>query len=443
MSASSSSRPAGSPSLPVPENRLIALQVLQGVLRHQRPLDDQIEQKARGLESRDRAFVRLVVATTLRRIGQIDLLLKGFLKRPLAQKLFTVRDVLRLGVTQLLFLETPAHAVVDTSVQMVKRQGLGPYAGMVNAVLRRVAIEGAARSAALDAERFNTPRWLWQVWEETFGEETARALGRAHLREAPLDITLKPGLDTAAWADRLNAVVLPTGTLRRASGGAIPDLEGFAEGAWWVQDAAAALPVGLLGPVAGLRVADLCAAPGGKTAQLAAAGAHVTALDRSARRLARVRENLDRLGLQAEALMDADAAQWQPETPFDAVLLDAPCSATGTLRRHPDVARLKTPADIASLVQTQSALLAASAGMVKPGGLVIYCTCSLHPAEGEERITAALAEGLPFERVPLTPADLPGLPQAITPQGDVRTLPCYWPEDGGLDGFFMARLRRV
>lgn len=426
----------------LPENRRAALRLFQAVLRDHKPLDDQAEQIGRDLAPRDRAFVRLLVATTLRRLGQIDGVLKRCLDRPMPAKLADVRDILRLGVAQLVFLDTPAHAVVDTAVSLVKESRLTPYAGLTNAVLRRVSREGKELALAIDETRLNTPKWLWLEWVEQYGEELTRAIGAAHLHEAPLDITLKPGLDPQEWAQRLDADVLPSGSLRCHASGAVTALDGFADGVWWVQDAAAALPVRLLGDVTGQRVADLCAAPGGKTCQLAAGGAEVTAIDRSARRLRRVSENLSRLGLSAQTV-DADAIAWRPDQLMDAVLLDAPCSATGTIRRHPDVARLKRAQDVTDLATTQASLLAASAEMVRPGGLVVYCTCSLQQAEGEEQIKAALAAGLPFERVPVTADEVGGLADAITAQGELRTLPCHWMDLGGLDGFFAARLRRL
>jgi 16S rRNA (cytosine967-C5)-methyltransferase len=426
----------------LPANRIAALDVFQAVLREQRPLEDQVELSTRSLDPRDRGFVRLVVATTRRRLGQIDRVLERCLDSPLPRKLAPVKDVLRLGAAQLLFLDTPAHAVVDTAVEIVKKGKFGPYAGMVNAVLRRMSREGKELAAAVDAPRLNTPRWLWQDWVATYGEDVTRAMAEAHLTEAPLDITLRPGEDVAAWAERLEAVVLPTGTLRRAAGGSIGALPGFDEGTWWVQDAAAALPARLLGDVAGQRVADLCAAPGGKTMQLAAAGAEVLAVDRSARRLRRVSENLSRLRLTAQ-IIDADAVTWRPEELVDAVLLDAPCSATGTIRRHPDVPRHKTPNDVETLAATQAALLRSAAEMVKPGGLVVYCVCSLQAAEGPAQIAAALDLGLPFEIVPVTPDEVGGLSELITPDGALRTLPSHLPGQGGLDGFYAARLRRV
>ncbi|MDH3793045.1 MAG: RsmB/NOP family class I SAM-dependent RNA methyltransferase, partial [Rhodospirillales bacterium] len=243
-------------------------------------------------------------------------------------------------------------------------------------------------------------------------------------------------------AERLGAQLLPGGTLRLPPGaGEVSRLPGYDEGAWWVQDAAAALPARLLGDVAGKQVIDLCAAPGGKTAQLAAAGARVTAVERSEVRLARLSENLARLGLSVTAVT-ADAATWRPEAPAGAVLLDAPCSATGTLRRHPDIAHLKGPEQIAALAALQDKLLAATLGMVKPGGLLVYAVCSLQPEEGPARIARLLAGGAPAARVPVEPAEFQGLCDLVTAEGDLRTLPCHLAGDGGMDGFYACRLRR-
>jgi 16S rRNA (cytosine967-C5)-methyltransferase len=272
-----------------------------------------------------------------------------------------------------------------------------------------------------------------------YGAERAEAIATAHLREPPLDLTVKG--DLAIWRDRLGATLLPTGSLRLRAEGRIEDLPGFSDGAWWVQDAAAALPVPLLGEVAGKRVIDLGAAPGGKTAQLAAAGADVVAVDRSEPRLQRLRDNLERLDLGAATVV-ADGVAWRPDEPADAVLLDAPCSATGTIRRHPDVPWLKQPADIAKLTALQDRLLRAALDMVKLGGTIVYCTCSLQPEEGANRIDALLDAGAPADRVPIDPSVVAGEADVVTGVGDLRTLPCHFAELGGMDGFFAARLRR-
>ena len=422
-----------------PSARLVALDLLGAVLRRRRPLDDAIEdsQAVHELSARDRAFARLLVATALRRLGQIDALIARCLNIPLAPRAAVVQDILRLGVAQLLFLRTPAHAAVATSVDLAQIRGFLSHKGLVNAVLRRLSVEGEKLAEAQDAARLNTPDWLWQSWTSSYGEATARAIAVAHLKEAPLDLTLRE--DANGWCGKLEAILLPTGTLRRAPGGSIAALPGYAEGAWWVQDAAAALPARLFGDVAGREVVDLCAAPGGKTAQLAAAGAQVTAVDRSLRRLDRLVANFDRLGLPIAAVA-ADALTWRPDRPIDAVLLDAPCTTTGAIRRHPDVPHLKLPEDVVRLSVVQDNLLRAAIDMLRPGGILVYCTCSLEPAEGPQRIEALFAAGALVERRPITPDEIGVEPKWITADGDLRTLPCYLAEYNGLDGFFSARL---
>lgn len=419
--------------------RRVALDVLVSCLDKGQPLDDALGRHDGfpALDPRDRAFVRLLLATTLRRLGEIDGMLGAMIERPLDGAATAALQVLRLGAAQLLFLGTPAHAAVDTSVRLVERSGLDHLKGLVNAVLRRISRDGVALLGDRDPARLNTPGWLWESWAGSYGEDATRAIAAAHLVEAPLDIT--PRADAARWAAELEAEVLPTGTLRRTAGGYIADLPGFAEGAWWVQDAAAALPARLLGDIAGKRVADLCAAPGGKTMQLCAAGANVTAVDISARRMLRLGENLARSGLSAE-LVTSDVSKWTTQEKFDAVLLDAPCSGTGTLRRHPDIAWLKSDEDVARLTLAQDRLLLRAVELLKPGGTLVYATCSLQEDEGPARIDALLARDSRLRHLPVQPAELPDLAAAVSPLGDVRTLPSMWAERGGLDGFYMARL---
>jgi 16S rRNA (cytosine967-C5)-methyltransferase len=321
-------------------------------------------------------------------------------------------------------------------VQLVQSR-LPHLKGLTNAVLRRVAREGVAMLGDRDPARLNTPQWLWESWSATYGEDATRAIAAAHLIEAPLDLT--PRADADFWAGRLEAEKLPTGTLRRPAGGNITELPGYAEGAWWVQDAAAVLPARLLGDVSGKRVADLCAAPGGKTLQLCAAGAHVTAVDISTRRAIRLSENLARAGMTAE-LVTADASKWIPAEKFDAILLDAPCSGTGTLRRHPDIAWLKDAEDVARLTLAQDRLLVHALGLLKPDGVLVYAVCSLQEDEGLARIAALLGREPSVVRVPIVPEEVPGFEAAVTADGDIRTLPSMWPERGGLDGFYIARL---
>jgi 16S rRNA (cytosine967-C5)-methyltransferase len=424
-----------------PSARAVALDLLAAVLDRQRPLDEALAgQRDLGLLStRDRGFARLLVATCLRRLGQLDAAIDACLRHALASGRPTVRHILRLGAVQLLFLDTAAHAAVDGAVALADQGPARPLKGLVNAVLRRLAREGAAMVAAQDAARLNLPDWIWQSWTESYGEASVRAIAAVLAQDPPLDLTVSS--DAEGWATRLDGRVLATGTVRRLAGGEIDRLPGYDDGAWWIQDVAAALPARLLGPVAGLRVADLCAAPGGKTAQLAAAGAHVIAVDRAPRRLDRVRANLARLKLSAETV-EADAASWQAAAPCDAILLDAPCSATGAARRHPDVLRLKTPGDVATLAVLQDRLLDNAVRQLKPGGTLIYCTCSLEAAEGPARIERLLASGAPVRRRPVDSVEIAGFAEAITPVGDLRTLPCHWADQGGMDGFYAARLTR-
>jgi 16S rRNA (cytosine967-C5)-methyltransferase len=425
--------------VPAPTARHVALDLIGSVLGRERPLDEAIDDSPAmaKLSLRDRAFARLLVATVLRRLGQIDALIDGCLANPLPPRAAQVHDVLRLGIAQLLFLQTPPHAAVATSVDLAQNRGFPAHKGLVNAVLRRLSTEGQALVAAQDAAALNTPEWLWRSWTAHYGEDVARAIATAHLREAPLDLTVRAGAN--GWSESLAATALPTGTLRRVGGGAVATLPGYAEGAWWVQDAAAALPARLFGDVAGLQVLDLCAAPGGKTAQLADAGAFVTAIDRSSRRLERLVSNLRRLSLPA-ATVAADALTWRPEQPADAVLLDAPCSATGAIRRHPDVPHLKRPADVSRLAMIQSRLLHAAVEMLRPGGMLVYCTCSLEAEEGPERVAALLGSGAPVERRPIVAEEIEMPGEWITPDGDLRTLPFHLAEYDGIDGFYAARL---
>jgi 16S rRNA (cytosine967-C5)-methyltransferase len=422
--------------------RAVALDLLQTVLHGKKPLDMALADHPAltALDSRDRAFARALVATTFRRLGQIDTLIDTALERPLPRKAKGVRDILRLGACQLLFLDTAPHAAVGTAVDLAQARGHGPHKKLVNAILRRFAREGRALIEKQDAARINTPDWLWQTWTTAYGEDTCRHIAQAHLSEAPLDITVPA--DDAQWAEALEAEILPTGTLRRAAGGLVSDLPGFKDGAWWVQDAAAALPVKLFGDIQGKIVIDLCAAPGGKTAQLAARGARVAAVDRSEKRLARVRENLDRLNLEAD-LVSADGTEWRPDAPADAVLVDAPCSSTGTIRRHPDVARLKTPDDVGNLAGLQQRLLAAAVDMVRPGGLIVYCSCSLQPEEGPGQTASLLDDGAPVVCSPISPEEIGGQGELLTEMGELRTLPNHLSDRGGMDGFYAVRFKRL
>ncbi|MBB5688363.1 methyltransferase domain-containing protein [Roseomonas alkaliterrae] len=411
------------PGLPT---RRAARDLLTATLEQRRPLEEALEALPARLDPRDRAAAHRIAATVLRRLGSLDEILAPFLRKEPPPP---ARHALRIGAAELLLLGTPPHAAVATAVALAPRA----FAGLVNAVLRKVAAEGAAALEGLDAARLDTPPWLWASWHAAYGP-AVRAIAEAHRAPAPLDLTPAPGASPPEGAE-----VLPTGSWRLSAGTRVTDLPGFAEGRFWVQDAAAALPALLLAPRPGERIADLCAAPGGKTAQLAAAGAEVTAVERDARRLDRLRENLARLRLRA-TIVQADAAAWTPDAPFDAILLDAPCTATGTIRRHPDVAHAKRPRDVPAAAEAQARLLAAAARMLRPGGRLVFATCSLQPEEGEAHLPRAAALGLVHK--PFLPAELPGLPEAITPAGCLRTRPDFWAGRGGMDGFFAARFRR-
>ena len=426
----------------LPSARAVAVDLVGAVLRRRRPLDDAIDDNSNmgTLAPRDRAFARLLVATVLRRLGQIDALIAHCLNSPLPPRAAAVHDMLRLGIAQLLFLRTPPHAAVATTVDLAGARGFLTYKGLVNAVLRRLSLEGPGLAAQQDAARLNTPDWLWQAWSQAYGETTARDIATAHLKEAPLDISVRG--ERQKWAAALEATTLPTGTIRRGSGGAIMALPGYQEGAWWVQDAAAAIPATLFGPIAGKRVIDLCAAPGGKTAQLAAAGANVTAIDRSPRRLQRLKNNLVRLHLEAECV-SGDAGSWRPSEPAQFVLLDAPCTATGAIRRHPDVPHLKSMDDVHRLAAVQERLLDAAVAMLAPGGTLVYCTCSLEPEEGSQQIERLLARKAPVRRRPVAAEEIGGLKECLTADGDLRTFPCHLAANDGLDGFYAARLVRM
>ncbi|MBR0681862.1 methyltransferase [Roseomonas eburnea] len=416
----------GHKPLPGLPTRKAARDLLDATLEQRKPLEDALDHLPKRLDPRDRAAAHRIAATVLRRLGSIDEILSPFLRKEPPPP---ARHALRIGAAELLLLDTPAHAAVATAVALAPKA----FAGLVNAVLRKVAAEGPAALEGLDAPRLDTPAWLWSAWHAAYGP-AVRAIAEAHRGPAPLDLTPAPGASVPEGAENL-----PTGSWRMAAGTRVTDLPGFAEGRFWVQDAAAALPALLLKPQPGERIADLCAAPGGKTAQLAAAGAAVTAVERDAGRVARLAENLARLRLPVEVVR-ADVAEWTPPEPFDAILLDAPCTATGTIRRHPDVAHTKRARDVQAAAEAQARLLAAAVRMLKPGGRIVFATCSLQPEEGEAHIPRAASLGLVHE--PFAAAELPGLPEAITPGGWLRTRPDLWADRGGMDGFFAARFRR-
>lgn len=422
--------------------RRLAFLAITETLKRRAPLDEVLDEIAVGadLEARDESLARAIAIVVFRYFGTIRHALEARLeKKPKDER---VIHLLAVGAAQILFLDVPDHAAVDTAVRLAQEDGrLKHAAGLINAVLRRVVRERDAILASSDPWG-DTPSWLKERWIAHYGERIAAEIAGAHRAPASVDLTVKA--DPEIWATRLNGALLPTGSIRLSERVAIPDLAGYDEGSWWVQDAAAALPARLLKAERGERIADLCAAPGGKTAQLAATGAMVVAVDRSAKRLSRLRDNLARLQLVAETrAVDAEKLD---DVPFDAVLLDAPCSATGTLRRHPDVAWTKGDADVEKLADLQRRLLDRAAMLVKPGGRLVYCTCSLEAEEGEGQADAFLSRHPDFVRAPIAADEIGGLAEIITPLGDMRTLPSQLPATdlvrGGLDGFFAARFLR-
>ncbi len=419
--------------------RIVAFELINAVLKSHKPLDAMLETHPGlgNLEPRERAFAQNLVATTLRRLGQIDDLINQCMNRPLKRQAVAVRDVLRLGICQLIFLRIPAHAAVDTTVSMLDEIKFSYYKKLVNAIMRRLSLEGERLVGNQYAARLNTPEWLWRSWTNAYGKASCHSIALAHLREPPLDLTVKENPET--WAANLGATMLTSGTLRLTKSSNITLLDGFEEGAWWVQDVSASLPVALLGNIKGKHIIDLCAAPGGKTAQLVSRGAKVIAIERSANRLKRLKENLSRLKMTAETFC-CDATQWTSYKKADAVLLDAPCSSTGAIRRHPDIPYLKKQKDVEKLSNIQYRLLKAALKMVKPGGMVVFCTCSLQPEEGPELIKKVLETHSSFRLEAIKPSEIGDLEELIDDDGTIRCLPYNLAEQGGMDGFFIARL---
>ena len=431
------------PGLPA---RRLATRLIDEVLKARLALDETFERVAPEyrLDAADAGLARAIAITAFRRLGTIQYAMNQRLERGSPRNSGLFEPILVAAAAQILFLDVPDHAAVDLAIrQLHEDPKAARYVSLGNALLRRLARERDAVLAEAADPFLDTPDWLADSWRDEHGESVAAAIALSHRDEPPLDLSVKQ--EPELWAARLDGLLLPTGSVRLRERESITSLPGFAEGAWWVQDAAAALPVRLLAPRPGERVADLCAAPGGKTAQIAASGADVTAVDRSGPRLRRLRANLERLGLAAD-IVTADAASWQAE-PFDAVLLDAPCSATGTIRRHPDVAWTKLPEDRDKLVALQARLLDAAARLTRPGGRLVYCTCSLEREEGEAQIEAFLGRHPEFRRQPVTQDEIGGLAEAIDPQGDLRTLPHQLrfesPRLSGWAGFYASRLIRL
>ena len=415
--------------------RTAALDLLTAALSRRAGLEEGLSHPALStLSPRDRAFARAVVMATLRHLGPIDQALQSRLQKPPPER---VVQILRLAVAQLFVLETPPHAAVSSAVDLAQAHKQSQaFKGLVNGVLRALLREPPEVS---DPERL-APPWLFARWTAAYGVETARAIAELIPQEPATDLSLVDPSAAEAVASALEGEVLPAGSVRTRRRGDIAAWPGFDEGAWWVQDAAAAIPARLLRLQGGQTALDLCAAPGGKTLQLAAAGARVTAVDRSAPRLERLKENLHRMQLSAEVVV-ADGAAWNDARAFDAVLLDAPCSATGTFRRHPDVLWAAGPGDIVSLAGVQSRLLDAAARRVSPGGALVYCVCSLEAEEGEAQVQAFLQRTGEFALDSIAAGEGGSPEGSLRPDGTLRILPHHLP--GGLDGFYVARLRRT
>jgi len=410
------------------------------IMKHHRTLESALEAAPgfKQMEARDRAFAWAITAASLRRAGQTDAVLANFLSKPLAETSNMAQALLMTGATQLLWMGVPAHAVVSSTVNLAgETTETQRLKGLINAVLRKTASEGAGL-ASKTAPQSNLPDWMRATWRKAYGPGQLSRIADAHLKTPPLDITVKNPKEREKWASELDARILPNGTLRRDEVGDITVLPGFAEGAWWAQDAAAAIPATLIKAKKGDHVVDLCAAPGGKTMQLASTGARVTAIDISTKRLERVQQNLDRTGLEAK-IRATDARGWTPKRLVDAVLLDAPCTATGTLRRHPEAAWIKKASDMKGLRELQKALIKSAVKMLKPEGKLVLCTCSLQPEEGEELARNIRLHNADLEVSPITHGEVPGLAEAITPDGHLRLTPALWKEHGGMDGFFIAR----
>jgi 16S rRNA (cytosine967-C5)-methyltransferase len=439
------------PSAPGLQARKAAAKLLAAVIDAKTPLDGLTDHERghpqfRELDMRDRALVRAILVTALRFRVTIEKLLARRLERPLPANAHSLSHLLHVAAAQILFLDVPDSAAVDLAVTHAKSDPRTQrFSGLVNGVLRGIARAKDHQLPKMMAATADAPVWFAERLTAAYGEERARAILDMHRIEAPVDFTVRS--DPQAWAAKLGGIVLPSGTVRVERPAAnIADLPGYNDAAWWVQDAAAALPARLLGDVAGLRVADLCAAPGGKTAQLAAAGARVTAMDTSKSRLTRLAGNLERLRIEAE-IIHADLLTYRPEQLFDAVLLDAPCSSTGTVRRHPDVPWTKSPEDIAKLAALQRKLLDKAITLVRPGGRMVFSNCSLDPQEGEALVEALLSQTNAAIADPVALDEIEGVAPFITAKGTLRTTPADLdlgrPAISGLDGFFAVRFRRL
>ena len=432
------------PVMPGLALRHVALDLAISVINEKQPLDECLQHifsaasQGGKLDHRDRAYVRKLVATLLRYLGSIDFVIAKFVQTDLPAK-GSAKMILRLGVCQILYMRTPAHAAVDLTLHLADQRKAGGLKGLMNAVLRKISKNKDSLIVELDGHKLlNTPDWLLARWQKIYGPEVTEQIVSQHVADPPIDLTVKA--DPAKWIEKFDGQQLATGTIRCQPQGPLTEWEGYEQGDWWAQDVSAAIPATLFGNLSGLTVYDLCAAPGGKTAQLCQQGAQVTAIDKSAARLSILHQNLTRLNLEAE-VVHSDILSWRPSKKADAILLDAPCSATGTARRHPDMPWHKKESDIQTLASLQFKLLARCLSLIKPGGIIIYCTCSLEPEEGEHQIDNFLKEFRgQVKRVPIRAQEI-NLPEgAILPNGDLRLLPHFHQDQGGMDGFFISRL---
>ncbi|HEX3430013.1 MAG TPA: transcription antitermination factor NusB [Rhizomicrobium sp.] len=421
--------------------RAAANRAISDCLRRKLPLDAVLDAAVTGLTGRDRGFARAIANETMRRFGQLDALVRHFVPRPPPlHKAGPTLEILLAASCELLFLSVAAHAAVDGANRLAAADAKAVhFKPLINAVLRRIAREGAVVLRGQDEFPLNTADWLWQRWLGVYGEEVTRAVAGVHVQTPPLDLSFRAPPDSVPRDGGIN---LPGGMIRIAPAGNVESLPGYKDGTFWVQDFAASLPARLFGDVAGRHVVDLCAAPGGKTAQLCASGARVTAVERDEHRIERLQQNLARLDFAAELVL-ADVRDYRPQAPADCVLLDAPCSATGTVRRHPELPWIKSAADVAACADATVELLEAAASMVRPQGLLVFAVCSLEPEEGTEQVAYFLRRNPKFRRVPIAPQEIFGLAQCLDANGDLRTLPCHFAENGGMDGFYAARLLRL
>lgn len=423
--------------------RMAAAKILAAVLDKKTSLDGMLDTEHgnpvyRALSIADRALVRAIINSSLRHLPRIDAAISSLLDGPLPQGARSLNHILVIAVAQMLYLDVPDHSAVDLAVEQAQRDPRNKrFVKLVNAVLRRLGRE-KQRVIELIEQIAVLPEWFFSRIQSHYGDVVADRISAAQLIPSSIDITVKS--EPQDWATKLGGTVMPNGTVRLGTfSGSVTQLEGFAEGEWWVQDFSASLPVRLMGNIEGKRVADLCAAPGGKTAQLALAGAKVTALDQSSTRLRRLRENLKRLNYSVE-FIESNMLKYTTDELYDAVLLDAPCSSTGTIRKHPDVIWTKDAADIAKLAGLQEQMLEHAIGLVKSDGIIVFSNCSLDPSEGEDMVERILAQHQNVERVAISKDDWPELATAINDKGELRTTPDMF---GGVDGFFACVFRKI